>query len=88
MPVQFDHGKSRGEPTIVTTGPLLRVAAFPDNGGRLQLTCAKDRHGHFRRGEHLTDLPFKPGDGGRPDVKVFRPSATKLGSVGEVRVHR
>jgi hypothetical protein len=53
----------------------------------LQLTCAKDRHGHFRRGEHLTDLPFKPGDGGRPDVKVFRPSATKLGSVGEVRVH-
>jgi hypothetical protein len=79
MPVQFDHGNRRGEPTIVTTGPaLLRVAAFPDNGGRLQLTCAKDRHGHFRRGDHVADLPFKPGDGGRLDVKVFTPNTPTL----------
>lgn len=27
-----------------------------DTGGRLRLTCAKDRHGNYRRGEHVADL--------------------------------
>ena len=39
---------------VTATVPLTSTV-----GGRLQLTCAKDRHGTYARGEHVADLVMK-----------------------------
>jgi DnaB-like helicase N terminal domain/AAA domain len=48
-------------------------------GGRLRLTCAKDRHGTYARGEHVADLVmtpdtrvtlYTPVDPGEPELAV------------------
>jgi KaiC/GvpD/RAD55 family RecA-like ATPase len=65
---------------ITAPNPLTR-----EDGGKVALTCAKDRHGHHKRGEHVAtfDLAFYP-DGGA-SVKIWPPKpADEPDGVGEL----
>jgi len=46
-------------------------------GGRLRLTCAKDRHGNFRRGEVVAYLVMECPPFGRMKLELFAPSPTE-----------
>lgn len=45
-------------------------------GGRLRLTCAKDRHGNYRRGQTVADLVMDSRDN-TVDLTLWSPSVTK-----------
>lgn len=50
---------SKRKRAAITGASYLVEAVSPfvkDQGGRLRLTCAKDRHGNYRRGEAVADL--------------------------------
>jgi hypothetical protein len=52
---------SKRKRAAITGASYLVTAPKPltkDRGGDLMLTCAKDRHGHFRRGEHVARVEF------------------------------
>lgn len=57
-------GSKRKRAAITGASYLVEsVDAFvKGRGGRLRLTCAKDRHGNFRRGEQVADLVMSAGD--------------------------
>jgi hypothetical protein len=50
--------------------PLTR-----ERGGRLTLTCAKDRHGHYRRAELVAEVVFTVYPDGGTTVHVWPPHA-------------
>lgn len=56
-------------------------------GGRLRLTCAKDRHGNYARKEVAADLVVAPHDGTGPlAVTLYAPDPTPAGTSAEVEV--
>jgi KaiC/GvpD/RAD55 family RecA-like ATPase len=56
-------------------------------GGRLRLTCAKDRHGNYARKEVAADLVLAPHDGIGPMlVELYAPDPTPAGTSAEVEV--
>lgn len=69
---------SKRKRAAITGASFLLEAPTPltrENGGRLQLTCAKDRHGHFRRGEIVAHVDFHYYPDGGLSVKVWPPPA-------------
>lgn len=56
-----------------------------EHGGRLRLTCAKDRHGTFARGETVADIVMQIGPG-TCRVDVYAPSEPD--SAGDVLARR
>ncbi len=53
---------------IEAVKPLTR-----DDGGRLKVTCAKDRHGHHARGEVVAHVVLRPKLTGGIDVEIYAP---------------
>lgn len=51
------------------------VPLVAGQGGRLRLTCAKDRHGSYRRGEHVADIVLTATPTGELAFAVYTPSA-------------
>ena len=47
-----------------------------DTGGRLRLVCAKDRHGTYKRGEHVADLVMRRELTGDWRVDLYSPLPT------------
>ena len=54
---------------VEATRPLVK-----GEGGRLRLTCAKDRHGNYRRKEIVAHIEVVPGINGAVEMKVIAPS--------------
>jgi hypothetical protein len=54
---------------VEATRPLVK-----GEGGRLRLTCAKDRHGNYRRKEIVAHIEVVPGFNGAVEMKVIAPS--------------
>jgi KaiC/GvpD/RAD55 family RecA-like ATPase len=54
-----------GGASYYVTAPRPLVAG---KGGKLRLTCAKDRHGSYARGEHVADFVMADGPAGRMTV--------------------
>lgn len=52
---------------VEATSPLVK-----GRGGRLRLTCAKDRHGNYARGDVVANFVMKC-DGERLDVSIYTP---------------
>jgi hypothetical protein len=89
--VLVDHGTKAADNPLHPSGSKRKRAAIQgasylieakralsrEHGGILRLTCAKDRHGNYRRGEEvaLVDLYVYP-DGG-VSVQVSAPGATQ-----------
>lgn len=62
----FPSGSKRKRAAI-TGAMYLLTATVPlqaGSGGRLRLTCAKDRHGTYARGEHAADLVMRTDPSG------------------------
>jgi hypothetical protein len=62
----FPSGSKRKRAAI-TGASYLITATVPlaaGKGGRLRITCAKDRHGTYARGEHVADFVMQPSQGG------------------------
>ena len=63
-----------GGASYYVTAPIPLVQ---NKGGRLRLTCAKDRHGMFSRGEHVADLVMTSDTAGtRVELYAPNPSET------------
>lgn len=73
---------SKAKRAAVGGASYLVTAAVPltsSAGGRLQLTCAKDRHGTYARGEHVADLVMKIDEIiGSRRVDLYAPAATTV----------
>jgi hypothetical protein len=71
----FPSGSKRKRAAITGHSMLLEaiVPLTRENGGRLRLTCAKDRHGQYRRGEHVATLDFHIYPDDDLSVKVWPP---------------
>lgn len=54
-------------------------------GGRLRLTCAKDRHGNYRQGDTVGDLVMQ-SDGFNMSLKLYAPSGPTDGPGVEVEL--
>lgn len=68
---------SKRKRAAITGASYLLEAPTPltrENGGRLELTCAKDRHGHYRRGEIVAQIDFKYYPDGGLSLKVMAPA--------------
>jgi hypothetical protein len=54
----FPSGSKRKRAAITGASYLVEATTplVAGKGGRLRITCAKDRHGTYRRGEHVADL--------------------------------
>ncbi len=67
---------SKRKRAAITGASYLLEASKPltrDDGGRLRLTCAKDRHGTFRRGDAAATVDFALYPDGGVSVKVWAP---------------
>lgn len=67
---------SKRKRAAITGASYLVEATQPfvkDEGGRLRLVCAKDRHGNYRRGQKVADLVMESGDG-RVDLRLYAAS--------------
>jgi hypothetical protein len=73
---------SKRKRAAITGGSFLVEATTSlskEHGGRLKLTCAKDRHGTYARGEHVAsiDVNVYPEDDGVM-IRVYPPSPKEL----------
>lgn len=90
--VLIDHGTKAGDQPLYPSGSKRKRAAIGgaaylveatqplsiERGGRLRLTCAKDRHGTYARGERVADLVITVDHNGtRWDL--YSPSDTPTG---------
>lgn len=72
---------SKAKRAAITGSSYLVEAPAPltrEQGGRLRLTCAKDRHGHYRRGAVSAEIDFTVYPDGGMTVHVWPPSASSL----------
>lgn len=72
---------SKRKRAAITGASYLVEAVKPfvkEQGGRLRLTCAKDRHGNYRRGQVVGDLVMDSSELG-VRLKLYAPSAPALG---------
>jgi hypothetical protein len=68
---------SKRKRAAITGASYLLEAIKPfvkGDGGRLRLTCAKDRHGSYRRGEAVADLVMVSGTSS-VDLSLYAPTA-------------
>lgn len=66
---------------VEAPAPLTR-----EKGGKLRLTCAKDRHGQFRRGEEVAVIDFTKYPDGGLWIKVWPPSSPSVNNTTDQRV--
>lgn len=69
---------------IEATKPLTKEA-----GGRLKITCAKDRHGNFGRGEHVANFVMTPADpatGGPAGTTLYAPDTEASAAAPDAQV--
>ena len=67
---------SKRKRAAITGASYLVEAVKPfvkDQGGRLRLTCAKDRHGNYRRGQVVADLVMDSSSAG-VRLKLYAPA--------------
>jgi hypothetical protein len=71
----FPSGSKRKRAAITGASYLLKAVKplSRDKGGRLSLICAKDRHGHYKRGEVAAVVDFHRYEDGGLSVKVWPP---------------
>jgi hypothetical protein len=71
----FPSGSKRKRAAITGASYLLRAVKplTREKGGRLSLICAKDRHGHYQRGEVAAVVDFHRYEDGGLSVKVWPP---------------
>ena len=83
-----DHSTKAGDNTLHPSGSKRKRAAITGasyfveavdplakgKGGRLRLTCAKDRHGTYRRGEVVANVVLRPTIGDGLDATLFAPN--------------
>jgi hypothetical protein len=72
---------SKRKRAAITGASYLAEAVKPfvkGDGGRLRLTCAKDRHGNYRRSETVADLVMSSTDG-TVDLRLYAPTITAAG---------
>ena len=85
----FASGSKRKRAAI-TGASYLVEAAKPltrEDGGRLKLTCAKDRHGNYRRGNIVATVDITVDPDTAVSVKVWAPDATDTGNQPQARLH-
>lgn len=77
----YPSGSKRKRAAISGASYLVEVGThFAKNeGGRLKLKCAKDRHGNFRMGEAVGDLVMKPSTTGAVDLELHLPDERTAG---------
>ena len=71
----FPSGSKRKRAAITGASYLVR-AVIPltrERGGKLHLICAKDRHGHYKRGDVAAVIDFHRYEDGGLSVKVWPP---------------
>lgn len=71
---------SKRKRAAVTGASYLAEAIQPfvkGQGGRLRLTCAKDRHGNYRRGEAVGDLVMNSNPSGI-DLRLYAPTVMNV----------
>jgi hypothetical protein len=75
----FASGSKRKRAAITGVGYLIEAPSplTKANGGRLRLTCAKDRHGNFARGEQVATIDFGRYPDGGLTVHVRQVLATE-----------
>ena len=75
----FPSGSKRKRAAITGASYFLEavVPLTREHGGRLRLTCAKDRHGAYRRGAHVATIDFHVYPDGGMSVKVWPPSVAE-----------
>ena len=68
-------GSKRKRAAITGASYLLEaIVPFVKNqGGRVRLTCAKDRHGNYRRGQRVGDLVMAASPLDRIDLELYAP---------------
>lgn len=85
--VQVDHATKARDNPLHSSGSKRKRAAITgasylveatksltrEHGGRLQLTCAKDRHGHFTHGATVAIIDMAVDPDGGVSVKVWPP---------------
>lgn len=78
----FPSGSKRKRAALTGAGYFLEAPTplTREHGGRLRLTCAKDRHGHWRRGEIAAVVDFHVYPDGGTSVKVWPPLGADTGS--------
>jgi hypothetical protein len=73
----FPSGSKRKRAAITGASYLVTAtkALVAGQGGRLRLTCAKDRHGTYRRNEAVADFVMTPTQTGGLGVRLYTPDA-------------
>ena len=83
-------GSKRKRATI-TGASYLVEAPKPltrEDGGQLRLTCAKDRHGNYRRGSHVATIDLATYPDGGVSVRVWPPFPKDEASTAETELAR
>ncbi len=73
---QLHPSGSKRKRAAITGASYFAEAIAPfvkGEGGRLQLTCAKDRHGNYRRGEAVGSLVMTYSAGGTCHLDLYEP---------------
>jgi hypothetical protein len=83
----FPSGSKRKRAAITGASYLVEAprALDREHGGRLKLTCAKDRHGHYRRGHEVATIEFHVYPDGGMTVHVWAPTP-KTSSLADAAV--
>jgi 5S rRNA maturation endonuclease (ribonuclease M5) len=71
---------SKRKRAAITGSSFLVEAIEPfvkGKGGRLKLTCAKDRHGNYRRGDAAAYLVMEQKGHGPPSLTLYAPALTE-----------
>lgn len=86
----FPSGSKRKRAAITGAAYLLEAPEplTKERGGRLRLTCAKDRHGNWRRGEHVAEIVFTVYPDGGVTVHCWAPSQRGHTSTPEGQLRR
>lgn len=82
---QLHPSGSKRKRAAITGASYFAESASPfvkGEGGRLKLTCAKDRHGNYRRGEVVGNLVMTYSAGGTCHLDLYAPEFTDTDRVG------
>lgn len=82
-------GSKRKRAAVTGASYLVEAttALVKDQGGRLRLTCAKDRHGTYRRGEVVAALVMKYSIGGTMSLDLYEAGGDTAGAPNAAGVH-
>jgi hypothetical protein len=76
----YPSGSKRKRAAITGASYLAEpIKSFVKNeGGRLRITCAKDRHGNYRKGEVVAELVMAPSMTGAVDLELYEPDRRSI----------